>query len=32
MREITNALGDEITLEAFLQELEMYSKELLPSS
>ena len=27
MKEITNALGDEITLEAFLQELEMRSKE-----
>ena len=26
-REITNSLGDEITLEAFLQELQMHSKE-----
>ena len=27
MREITESLGDEITLEAFLQELQMHSKE-----
>ena len=27
MREITDSLGDEITLEAFLQELQMHSKE-----
>lgn len=27
MREITKSLGDEITLEAFLQELQMHSKE-----
>jgi len=27
MREITGSLGDEITLEAFLQELQMHSKE-----
>jgi len=30
MREITASLGDEITLEAFLQELEMHSKESSP--
>jgi DNA helicase-2/ATP-dependent DNA helicase PcrA len=30
MREITNALGNEITLEAFLQELQMRSKEPMP--
>jgi len=30
MREITASLGDEMTLEAFLQELEMHSKESAP--
>jgi len=30
MREITQSLGDEITLEAFLQELQMHSKEPAP--
>jgi DNA helicase-2/ATP-dependent DNA helicase PcrA len=29
-REILSSLGDEITLEAFLQELEMHSKEAIP--
>ena len=27
VREIRQALGDEVTLEAFLQELQMHSKE-----
>jgi DNA helicase-2/ATP-dependent DNA helicase PcrA len=30
MLEITRSLGDELTLEAFLQELQMHSKELPP--
>lgn len=32
MREITQSLGDETTLEAFLQELQMHSKESSPGS
>jgi len=32
MSEITRSLGDELTLEAFLQELQMHSKESFPKS
>jgi len=31
MRDITNALGEDLSLEAFLQQLQMYSKESIPS-